>query len=504
MATSVTGWTPGTAANSTRPAAAAPASVATSAISFAESGPLSSQTIAAARTDAATSQMDTRESPTAARPSAAANVTAAPARASRRCLDKDGLASECDRPIRDGHGKRAVVRDDERGAFGSLRAQQRGELALPLGIDATGRFVQDEQVRLAARQVTRMPLRKRRQLELLEHGPRAPLVDGERDLAEHRFRDQESTRILRQVGGAAETNDAPCTRREQPGGELRERGLADAVRPDERRYLAAPEHNRLLDEHRRSTPVGEADADEPHDLLPRLVTLCHLERGLRPRWGQLVGDAPVAQEDDPAGERERQLRALLGDNDRTALCARVLEQRLGRIAVELGRRFVEEQQLWLERERRRKADSLQLAAGQLGDRSLGEMLGADHRERRERARHDLRRRRPEVLQPERHLGQRAGQHDLVLRLLEERRDRARELGRSRRPRVAPADDDPTCEAAAVKVRHETRERAQQRRLARPGRAEQRDELAALDRKRDAVDCRQPGARIRERHVLDAR
>src|SRR6266545_6728545 len=139
MATSVTGCTPGTAANRTRPAAAAPASVATSAISFAESGPLSSQTIAATRRDAVTSQMDTRESPTAARPSAAANVTAAPARASRRCLDKDGLASECDRPIRDGHGKRAVVRDDERGAFG--RAQQRGKLALPLGIDATGRFV---------------------------------------------------------------------------------------------------------------------------------------------------------------------------------------------------------------------------------------------------------------------------------------------------------------------------------------------------------------------------
>ena len=70
-------------------------------------------------------------------------------------------------------------------------------------------------------------------------------------------------------------------------------------------------------------------------------------------------------------------------------------------------------------------------------------------------------------------------------------------------RVQPADLDPAGEAATVEVRHEPRERAQERRLAAARGAEQRDDLARVELERD-VAHRRHAARVGEREPLDAR
>ena len=399
------------------------------------------------------------------------------------------------------------MRDDERRARRRLRAEQRGELALALRVDAARRLVEHEQVgldgehggdrealALAAREVARVPVGERGQVELLERAPRARLAGGERDLGEHRLGDEVAAGILRQVRGAAEADDA--ARRPARAAPPRA-SRASSCRRRSGRRARRPRRAAATSDSSTSTggPPGYANetrssrtTSSPPRAMPRRGA-----RRLGPRRRQLVGDAPVAQEDDAVGERERQLGPLLGDDDRAAVRARVLEERLGGVAVELRRRLVEQQQLRLERERRREADALQLAARELRDGTLREVLGTDRGKRRERARHDLRRRRAEVLEPERHLGEHARQHDLVLGLLEQRRDRAGELGRARRARVAAADDDAPGETAAVEVRHEPGERAQQRRLARARGAEQRDELARLDLERHVVE-RRPRAR----------
>ena len=96
----------------------------------------------------------------------------------------------------------------------------------------------------------------------------------------------------------------------------------------------------------------------------------------------------------------------------------------------------------------------------------------------------------------------AREHDLVLGILEERRDGSREVGRPRAPRVVAGDLDAAGKAAAVEVRHEPGQRAQQRRLAAAGGAEQRDHLAGLEVERDAVQRRCRRLRVGERELLD--
>ena len=93
------------------------------------------------------------------------------------------------------------------------------------------------------------------------------------------------------------------------------------------------------------------------------------------------------------------------------------------------------------------------------------MLGADECERLLDPRPDLGRLGADVLEPERDLVRDPRHHDLVLGVLEDRRDGSRELRRARLARVDAADDDATREDAPVEVRHEPRERTQQRRLA---------------------------------------
>ena len=115
------------------------------------------------------------------------------------------------------------------------------------------------------------------------------------------------------------------------------------------------------------------------------------------------------------------------------------------------------------------------------------MRGTDGVERLVNLCPDLRRRRAEVLEPERDLVRDPGHHDLVLRVLEDGRDRPDEVGRPGAARVEAADDDRPAEAAAVEVGHEPGERAQKRRLPAAGRAEHGDDLAVVDLDRDVLE-----------------
>jgi len=116
---------------------------------------------------------------------------------------------------------------------------------------------------------------------------------------------------------------------------------------------------------------------------------------------------------------------------------------------------------------------------------------------------DLARRRADVLEAERNLANDAREHDLLLWVLEQHRDRPGELRGSCGARVSSIHDDATLEPAAVEVRDEARKRAEQRRLARAGRAEEEHDLARLDRE-GHVPKGGSRARIREGHVLGAR
>ena len=153
--------------------------------------------------------------------------------------------------------------------------------------------------------------------------------------------------------------------------------------------------------------------------------------------------------------------------DRAAERGREVEQRLRSLGVELRGRLVEQEEPRTKNERRCNTDTLELAGGELVGLPAGEMLGAHPPERLEGANRDLERRHAEVLEPELELVLDAGHHDLVLRVLEDGGDRpARSLGRAVRV-SRPPTSTLTGEPAAVEVRHQAGERAQQRRLSRP-------------------------------------
>ena len=214
-------------------------------------------------------------------------------------------------------------------------------------------------------------------------------------------------------------------------------------------------------------------------------------------------DAAAVEEQDAVGVAQRERGTLLRDDHGCAARERVLEERLRALRIELRRRLVEEQQLGLERERRREADALQLAAGKLRDAAAGQVRGTDGRQRSLRARQDRLRRHADVLEPEGDLRLDLREDDLILRILEDGRDRARELRRMRVARVAAGDLDAAAEVPAVEPRHEPAERAHERRLAGAGGAEHEHDLARVDPERDAVErrCR---ARIGEGQPLDGR
>ena len=189
--------------------------------------------------------------------------------------------------------------------------------------------------------------------------------------------------------------------------------------------------------------------------------------------------APVAQHGDRVGQRER-LGLVVGDEqgagaggaqDRGDLTA----QRLAQAGVERGERLVEQDHLGVGRERARERDPLALAAGELvrvGLRPAGEP--------------DQIERLADALAPcgaEAHVGGHVEVREQRA-LLEDHADpallRLHPLA-ARGDRAAADPDRPGVGAL------EARDHAQQRRLARAARPEQRHELAAADPQAGAVD-----------------
>src|SRR5919108_6559717 len=252
----VTGCTPGTAAKSTRPAAATAARVATRVISRAASGPDSSQAAPAAKSATAsrTSGSAARSGQAAVQAAAANAAASAPAAAA---LGIDGLAgADVHDPVRDVAGEDRVVRDEQRCAAGRAAAQEIGQLCLAIGVDASCRLVEDEQVglgdedgrggeplALAAREVARMAGLVAREADVAKRGPgrRKGAADPESHLLVHALADEVAAGILREVAGAAVERDAAALWLEEAGRDLAQRRLARPVRPHERDDLAAPE-----------------------------------------------------------------------------------------------------------------------------------------------------------------------------------------------------------------------------------------------------------------------
>src|SRR6476659_1801914 len=180
------------------------------------------------------------------------------------------------------------------------------------------------------------------------------------------------------------------------------------------------------------------------------------------------GQASALEEEHAVGNFERQSRTLFGEQHRRAAVARQpqrqLDQPLGGLGVELRGGLVEQQELRLEREGRREADPLQLAARKLGHEPAGEVLGTHQAQSLEGAGLYLCWWSADVLQPEGDLVEHAGKDDLVLGVLEKRGDGSRQAGGPLATRVEAGDLDAAREAAAVEMRDEPGESAKQRGL----------------------------------------
>ena len=144
-------------------------------------------------------------------------------------------------------------------AVRGLAPQDLGQLALARRVDAPGRLVEDEDVRLgdehagereplplAAREIARVAPLEAGQPDPGERLARADEIaaDGERRLALGALGDEVATGILRQVADASLTLDVACFGLQQSRDDLRERRLADAVAARQRDDLAAPELER--------------------------------------------------------------------------------------------------------------------------------------------------------------------------------------------------------------------------------------------------------------------
>ena len=221
----------------------------------------------------------------------------------------------------------------------------------------------------------------------------------------------------------------------------------------------------------------------------------------------IADNAAAVDEDDPIGVRQRADRPLFGNEDRRAgprEAAHELEKLVGTVRIELRRRLIEQEHLGLERDRRREADPLELAAGQLLDASRCEVRDSERVEGACDTARDLGGGDAAVLEAERDLALDVLADDLLVGILEHERRRARELGRTRDARVEAAHDDASRERPAVEMRDERPERAQEGRLPRTGRAENEHDLAWLDLESDGVQRRPRRVRVRKREAIDAR
>jgi hypothetical protein len=212
---------------------------------------------------------------------------------------------------------------------------------------------------------------------------------------------------------------------------------------------------------------------------------------------------PSLEEENPIACIEHPRRPLLGDDDGPAEASGELEQVVGGLRIELRGRLVEEEKLRVEGQRRREADALQLPRGQLRDPSLEQVLRANRGQAASHPRRDLHGVRADVLQPEGNLVVHPAEHDLVLGILKDGRDRPGELRGTSAPRVHPGDANAPLETPSVEVGNESRQRPEERGLARARGAEQGHDLSGAQLERDIAE-RRIRLRVGEGQALDRR
>ena len=252
-------------------------------------------------------------------------------------------------------------------------------------------------------------------------------------------------------------------------------------------------------ERRSTTSPGGACVSETQALVPRAGAPRPATRSPPPA-ARRGASRPSSTKSTRVASSSARRDAVLGEHDGRPEPLDGVEEERGGFGIELRGRLVEQQQLRLERERRREADPLQLAAGELDRLPPPEVQRVHRRER--------------ALDPRPDLGRRRRRDSRARTRPRSRRSSSRpgppDPGRPSRPcrrarpggcaRVEAGDDDAAREAAAVEMRHEPGERAQQRRLARSrrGRGAPRPRRARARARRRAAPAARPGTRTRGR------
>ena len=298
----VTGWTLGIGAKSTRPAAARPPSVATSVRSRAETVPPSSHANPATRTATAASSVAIPPRAGSSAAQAASASAAAAARAGdprrQRAPPEEPLVflkhkvRSAGAPAARGRGSRRRPPSPTRRTPRATRRARAFRSGSTPRVGSSRMSTSGSATATAARASrSRSPLeRSRGWRPAAQPSPTrssaapSPLfipVHGERDLVEHRLPDEVTARILREIAGAPSHLDRARLRLEQAGGDPRERRLAGAVRPLEHDDLAAADVEVDALEHRHRLPVGERDAAKRKRDLAR-ESLCFRNTSGRP------------------------------------------------------------------------------------------------------------------------------------------------------------------------------------------------------------------------------
>ena len=235
------------------------------------------------------------------------------------------------------------------------------------------------------------------------------------DLVQDPLGDEMAPGILREVRGTR-TRHLPRIRLEQADRDLRERRLPRAIRPGERDHLAAPHLERRALEH-DTVAVGEANIAHAADELGRVR---QVERtvGGQPREGV----APRRVEDDPACLHEQhavdvrqrpcgrcsETRTAHGSSSTRSKNASAASGSSCDVGSSRSRSFGRSASA-------RQATPAAARLRKLPGDALGEVLGADERQRLLDPRPDLVRLDAEVLEPEGRFVRNLAHHDPVLR-----------------------------------------------------------------------------------------
>ena len=136
-----------------------------------------------------------------------------------------------------------------------------------------------------------------------------------------------------------------------------------------------------------------------------------------------------------------------------------LEHILGRLRIELRRRFVEGKRLWMHGEGCGNRHPLTFAAGEGGDPTTSKRVDADLVNHLLDAFTHQRPLQTQVFEAEGELGLDILQHELGVGMLKDETDARAQRARELCPRVKSTHDDPAAECSTGAVRHEAVEAA---------------------------------------------